>query len=387
MTPIDEQMMLRALELAERGRGRVEPNPVVGAVVTQGETVVGEGWHQAFGGPHAEVHALKAAGERARGATLYVTLEPCSHFGKTPPCTDAVIAAGISRVVAAMQDPFHQVSGSGFAKLRDAGIKVEVGLCENQAQRINAPFVKLNIVGIPFVIAKWAMTLDGKTATVSGASTYISGDASRAIVHQLRDRVDAVVIGIRTALADDPLLTCRLPNGRNPRRIIIDTHAQLPLTSKLVKTVADAPVWVACGKSAPADAVSALEDAGCRVILLPELRDGVDVEALAELLGTERLTNVLVEGGSTVLASFFEAKLVDRVVVFVAPKLLGGKDAPTPIGGRGLQLLEHAYTVADAKATPVGSDLMIEGDVVYSDADDAGGCKGCGSRHKDESPA
>ncbi len=366
MPGFDERMMLRALELAERGRGRVEPNPVVGAVVAKGETIVGEGWHQAYGGPHAEVNALSAAGDKAEGATLYVTLEPCCHVGKTPPCTDAIIGAGISRVVAAMQDPFHEVAGRGFEKLRERGIRVEVGLCERPAARVNAPFIKLTTRGLPFFIAKWAMTLDGKIASVTGDSTYISSEASRRIVHQWRDKADAVVIGLRTALADDPLLTSRIPGGRNPRRIIIDTRAELPIASKLVKTVAEAPVWVACGKSAPVEAVHALERAGCRVIPLRETRRRVDITALAELLGHERITNVLVEGGGAVHASFFEAKLVDRVMAFIAPKLIGGANAPTPLAGRGIRLVANAWTLSETKTTPVESDVMIEGDIVYT---------------------
>ena len=376
MSSFDERMMQQALELAERGRGRIEPNPVVGAVLAQGETVVGEGWHEVFGGPHAEVNAINAAGDRARGATLYATLEPCCHFGKTPPCVDAIVAAGIVRVVAAMQDPFHKVSGAGFARLRAAGVKVEVGLGEDEALRLNAPFVKLTLRGLPFIIAKWAMTLDGKTAAVTGDSRYISGEESRHVVHQMRDRVDAVVVGVRTAIADDPMLTCRIPNGRNPRRIIIDTQARLPLSSRLVRSVNDAPVWVACGASAPAASMHALTRAGCRVIQLPESHHrakgpehirGVEVAALAEVLGKELLTNVLVEGGGSVHASFFEAKLVDRVMVFIAPKLLGGEHAPTPIAGHGIRSLDQAWTLAGTAVTRTGEDVLIEGDVVYGD--------------------
>ncbi len=376
MTPFDEQMMRRALELAERGRGRVEPNPVVGAVVALGETIVGEGHHEFFGAPHAEVNALTAAGDRARGATLYVTLEPCCHHGKTPPCTDAIAAAGVSRVVAAMQDPFHAVSGGGFAALRSAGIKLEVGLCETQALRLNAPFVKLNLRGLPFFIAKWAMTLDGKIATVTGDSKWVSSDASRNLVQEMRNRADAVVVGVRTAVLDDPLLTCRLPGGRNPRRIIIDTQARLPLTSRLVRTVNEAPVWVACGPSAPEASLRALSRAGCRIIQLPEghhraegpeRRRGVSVAALAEILGRELITNVLVEGGAAVLASFFEAKLVDRVKAFIAPKLLGGEHAPGAIGGAGVRSMGQAWTLGEITVTRIAEDVLIEGDVQYTE--------------------
>src|SRR3954466_722160 len=224
--------MERALALAERGRGAVEPNPLVGAVVVRDGTCVGEGWHQRYGGPHAEVHALAAAAEAARGATLYVTLEPCCHFGKTPPCTDAVLAAGVRRVVASMADPFPRVAGGGLDRLRAAGLEVEVGLLEDEARRLNAPYLKRLTTGLPYVTAKWAMTLDGKTAVASGDSRWISGPRSRALVHELRGRMDAILVGIGTALADDPLLTARPPGPRVACRVVLDGAARLDLASR-----------------------------------------------------------------------------------------------------------------------------------------------------------
>ncbi|KPJ57646.1 MAG: hypothetical protein AMS16_01170 [Planctomycetes bacterium DG_58] len=369
MESFDERMMVRALALAERGLGRVEPNPAVGAVLTQGQEIVGEGCHQFFGAPHAEVNALRAAGERARGATMYVTLEPCCHYGKTPPCTDAIITAGIERVVVAMQDPFPEVAGSGLARLREAGLKVEVGLCERRAVKVNAPYLKLHQRGVPFFIAKWAMTLDGKIATAAGDSKWISCAQSREIVHQMRNRADAVMIGVRTAIRDDPLLTCRLPGGRNPRRIVLDTKARLPLDSKLVTTAGEAPLWVVCGESAPREKVDSLKDAGCRVLRIPELAGRVDVAVLARTLASfqEPLTNVLVEGGGQVLGSLFEARLVDRVMVFVAPKLLGGEQAPTAVGGPGVKFVVRAWAVTDVTVTHVGGDVLIEGEVSYAE--------------------
>jgi len=366
MSELDEQMMLRALALAERGLGRVEPNPAVGAVVTSGGEVVAEDYHRFFGGAHAESAALTTAGERARGGTLYVTLEPCCHHGKTPPCTDAIIRAGIGRVVVAMQDPFTEVAGRGLAQLRKAGIKVEVGLCEKQAMRLNAPYLKLNQRGLPWFTAKWAMTLDGKIATAAGDSQWISCEKSRQFVHQLRDRSDAVLIGVRTALKDDPLLTARLPGTRNPTRIVVDTRARLPHDSKLVASVKDAPLWVVCGQQAPRENLDALTKAGCRVIVLPQHDVGVDLLSLAELLGTERVTNVLVEGGGRILGSLFEAELIDHVMVFVAPKLLGGQHAPTPIAGAGVKFVAKAWTVSDFTVKPFDADVLIEGDVRYS---------------------
>src|ERR1043165_4425203 len=245
----DSSFMLRAIDLARRGQGHVEPNPMVGCVIVQGEEVVGEGWHKLFGSPHAEVHALNAAGERARGATMYVTLEPCCHQGKTPPCTDAIVAAGISRVVAAIEDSFPQVAGRGAAILREAGIAVEFGACAAEARRQNAPYLHLLRTGQPYVHAKWAMSLDGKIATRTGASRWISNKASQQRTHLLRGRMDAIIVGIGTALADDPLLTARPPGPRAPCRVVLDSRARLPLMSQLVRTAREVPTLVVATES------------------------------------------------------------------------------------------------------------------------------------------
>jgi len=244
MTDADGPWMRRALQLAEQGRGFVEPNPLVGAVVVRDGRAVGEGWHQRYGQAHAEVNALAAAGDAARGATLYVTLEPCCHHGKTPPCTDAVLRSGVRRVVAAMYDPFPQVAGHGADLLRAAGVVVEVGLGEAEARRLNAPYLKLLATGRPYVHAKWAMTLDGKIATRTGDSKWISNEASRHRVHALRGRMDAILVGIGTALADDPQLTARPPGPRTPARIVLDSHGRLPPTSLLAQTARTTPVLV-----------------------------------------------------------------------------------------------------------------------------------------------
>src|SRR5689334_21391981 len=266
--------MLRALELARRGQGFVEPNPMVGCVIVQGEEIVGEGWHQQFGGPHAEVHALTAAGDRAKGATMYVSLEPCCHHGKTPPCCDAVIAAGLKRVVVAMRDPFPQVAGGGLKRLATAGIDVELGLAEAEAQSLNAPYLKLLSTGRPWIIAKWAMTLDGKIATRSGYSKWISGDASRRVAHQLRGRVDAIMVGRKTAQLDDPLLTARFDDGKSATssparvatRIVLDSMAGLPSFSQLVRTASQYPTLIAAGPEAPEKELRRIAAAGCEVL-------------------------------------------------------------------------------------------------------------------------
>src|SRR5262245_3997728 len=283
MTSIEQHGMRRALELAERGRGYVEPNPLVGAVVVRDRHVVGEGWHERYGAAHAEVNALAAAGEAARGATLYLTLEPCCHQGKTPPCTEAILRAGVGRVVAAMRDPFPEVAGQGAARLQAAGVAVELGQGEPDARRLNAPYLKLLASGRPYVHAKWAMTLDGKIATRTGDSKWISNEASRRHVHELRGRMDAIVVGIGTVLADDPLLTARPPGPRTPARVVLDRRGRTPLTSNLARTARETPTWVVTSGEPSPD----LSTLGCEVLGFRE------VTALLDEMGRRRMTNIL----------------------------------------------------------------------------------------------
>lgn len=326
-TPFDEAAMRRALDLAGRGRGFVEPNPQVGAVVAHGSEILGEGWHERFGGPHAEVVALAAAGPRAHGATLYVTLEPCCHHGKTPPCTEAIHAAGIARVVVAAGDPFPEVAGRGLETLRSRGIAVESGLLAAEAERLTAPFRTLVTRQRPWVIAKWAMSLDGRLATAAGQDRWISSAVSRGLVHDLRSRIDAIAVGVGTALADDPSLTARpavAAGPRQPLRIVVDSNARLPLTGSLVRTAREVPVLVAAGPSAPEDRVAALEAAGCEVWRGAEREPAARVGSLLRELGRRRLTNLLVEGGATLLAGMFAAGQIDEAWAFVAPVIIGG---------------------------------------------------------------
>lgn len=352
--------MQRALALAERGRGAVEPNPLVGAVIVQEGVVVGEGWHQRYGEAHAEINALAQAGARARGATLYVTLEPCCHWGKTPPCTEAVIKAGIHRVVAAMRDPFPRVDGGGIAQLRSAGIAVEVGLGETEARRLNAPYLTLVLLHRPYVHAKWAMSLDGKIATADGDSKWISGPASRERVHRLRGRMDGILIGIGTALADDPLLTARPPGPRAATRIVLDSHGRLPLSSQLVQTAREIPVLLAVA-SAPADKMEGLRSAGIEVLIVPD-RDGrVDVVELLAELGRRRFTNLLVEGGGEVLGRFRDADLIDEVHVFIAPLLLGGSGAVSPIAGEGATRIAEGMRLQRWEVEVIAGDVLLHG--------------------------
>ncbi len=360
MTGTDRAWMGQALDLAERGRGHVEPNPLVGAVVVRDGRLVGAGWHQRYGQAHAEVHALAAAGEAARGATLYVTLEPCCHHGKTPPCTDAVLRAGVRRVVAAMSDPFPAVAGKGTALLRAAGVEVEVGLCEAEARRLNAPYLTLLAAGRPYVHAKWAMTLDGKIATRSGASRWISNEESRRRVHQLRGRMDAILVGIGTALADDPQLTARPPGPRSAVRVVLDSHGRLPPAGRLASSARQAPVLVATAAAAP-EKIEELRECGCEILALPGGDGRVDVAALLAEMGQRRCTNVLVEGGAGVLGSFRDAGAIDEVHVFIAPRLAGGKEALTPMAGRGVGQIAEALRLADWRFEDVAGDLYVRG--------------------------
>ena len=353
--------MRRALELAAEGEGSVEPNPMVGCVIAQGEEIVGEGWHRRFGGPHAEIEALAQAGRRAAGATLFVTLEPCCHQGKTPPCTQAILAAGVRRVVVAQRDPFPEVAGGGLAELEAAGVAVEVGLLEADARRLNAPYRKLVETGRPWIIAKWAMTLDGKIATHTGSSRWISGPKSREAVHQLRGRVDAIMVGRQTAELDDPQLTARPPGPRGPLRVVVDTRASLRSGSQLVRTAGEVPVLVAAGDQAPEADRRRLARAGCEVLLCPGETPAVRLEALLDELGRRRLTNVLVEGGGQLLGSLFDLGQIDEVHVFLAAKLVGGANAPSPLAGHGLAQMADAHRLDDVRIEQLGEDVHIRG--------------------------
>ena len=354
--------MRRALELARRGEGLVEPNPQVGAVVLAADgRIVGEGWHAHCGGPHAEVVALAAAGEAARGGTLLVTLEPCCHHGKTPPCTEAVIAAGVKRVVVGAGDPFPAVSGRGIARLREAGVEVVVGCLQAEAERVTAPFRRLVRDGRPWVIAKWAMSLDGRIAACGGDSRWISGEASRALVHALRGRMDAIMVGIGTALADDPLLTARPAGPRTALRIVVDSKARLPVASRLVQTARQTPVLVAVGPEAPADRLAALSAAGCEVWQASEGDHDARLAALLRHLGDRRLTNLLVEGGAGLLGGLFDSGALDEAWAFVAPKLVGGAGAPAAIAGRGIGRIGEAQRMLVEDVSRIGDDVLVRG--------------------------
>ena len=361
MSTSDLAWMNLALAEAERGRGAVEPNPMVGAVLVRAGRVVGLGHHARFGGPHAEVMALQNAAE-ARGATLYVTLEPCCHHGKTPPCTDAILQAGVAKVVAAIRDPFPRVDGGGLAILRSAGVPVDLGLQAGTAAELNAPYLKRVATGLPYITAKWAMTLDGKTAVASGESQWISSPGSRSLVHQLRGRMDAILVGIGTVLADDPQLTARPAGPRTAVRIVLDSKALLPLNSRLVQTAHEVSVLVAVSRQAPADRRHALEARGCEVVVFPGATR-VPIMALLAELGQRAMTNLLVEGGGRVLGSFLEAGQVDEVEAYIAPILEGGDHPHTPARGQGLLRMGDAARLQNVAYSEVDGDMRVRGTV------------------------
>ena len=361
-----ERFMRRALELAQRGRGLTSPNPMVGAVlVAPSGEVVGEGYHARAGEPHAEVEALRAAGPRSRGATLYVTLEPCSHHGRTGPCSRAVIDAGVARVVAAVGDPNPLVAGRGFAELRDAGIEVMTGVGARDAERQNRAFLTAMREHRPHVTLKAGMTLDGKIADLHGTSRWITGERARREAHRLRSESDAIVVGIGTVLRDDPELTVRLgqPWPREPLRVVLDTQARTPVGARLIRAGQASRALIAVGAEAPESRVRPLAAAGATVVAC-RTRDGrVDLGALLAELFAREARAVLVEGGGEVHGAFLDAGLVDRVAMFTAPLLIGGRGATPVVGGAGREL-KSAVRLGGFEVTPAGDDLLIEADVI-----------------------
>jgi diaminohydroxyphosphoribosylaminopyrimidine deaminase/5-amino-6-(5-phosphoribosylamino)uracil reductase len=361
----DELYMRRALDLARQGEGRTCPNPPVGAVIVSGENIVGSGFHPAAGQPHAEMFALREAGELARNATAYVTLEPCSHQGRTGPCADALVKAGIKRVVVGVQDPNPLVAGRGLALLKEHSITVQIGPCEHECRRLIAPFARHVATGTPFVTMKSAVTLDGKTATSLGESRWISNEQSRLAVHQLRNRVDGIMVGVGTVLRDNPRLTTRIEGtGRDPLRIVVDSTLRTPLQAAVVTTDSTARTLIATTPQASKEKIRELEKAGVEILICNEREgSGVDLHDLLRQLGQYPLQHLLLEGGAILNQSFLNAGLVDRVMVFVAPLLLGGSDGKGMFSGYGPQFLSGAVQLAELRVTEVAGDLLIEGEV------------------------
>lgn len=367
----DEQFMAEAIRLAARARGRTRPNPMVGAVVVKDGRVVGRGFHKRAGGPHAEVFALDEAGSKARGATLYVNLEPCSFHGRTPPCAPRVAGSGVARVVIAMEDPHPRVSGRGIAILEEQGIEVVCGVLTERAARLNEVFVKYVTTGFPFVTLKSACTLDGKIATASGESQWISCEASRRRSHRMRGEMDGILVGIGTVLADDPRLTARWGRApRQPRRIVIDRKLRTPTGARILEANEAGPTIVATLTGADLGKVEALERKGAEVLPFPPTPDGgLDFPELLRELGKREVTSLLIEGGAGVAAAILESGVVDKVLFFIAPIIVGGNRAPGPVGGEGIASLAEAVTLERMGVRRSGEDLMIEAYVTAAGED------------------
>lgn len=352
--------MRQALNLAVRARGRTSPNPMVGAVVYRGEELVGKGYHKGAGLPHAEVEALREAGDKARDATLYVTLEPCNHHGRTPPCCDAVLESGIRRVVVGMRDPNPSVTGGGLERLAGAGLDVSSGVLENDCLRANEAFATMMQEGRPFVILKSALTLDGKTATSDGDSKWITNEQSRRFVHKLRGWTDAIMVGVETALHDDPQLTCRVKGGRDPIRVIVDSSLRLSPEARMLHGGSKAPTWIAALESASAERAGKLERAGAEVLRLPEDNGRVAVEPLLKALAARNVMSVLLEGGMTLNTSFMKAGLVDKAYLFYAPKIMGGLGSRSIADDLGVRSMSDCLLFGNVRTRRFGDDVMVE---------------------------
>jgi diaminohydroxyphosphoribosylaminopyrimidine deaminase/5-amino-6-(5-phosphoribosylamino)uracil reductase len=365
VTDADRHMMARALELASRGEGRTAPNPPVGAVIVRDGSVAGEGFHAKAGGPHAEVAALREAGERARGATIFVTLEPCAHHGRTPPCTEALIEAGIARVVIGCSDPNPRVEGGGARVLEAAGLDVSVGLEEALCRRLISPFAHHVTTGLPFTTLKSAVTLDGKTATSTGRSQWISGEAALQETHSLRNRVDAIMVGVGTVIEDDPKLTTRgVQGGRDPLRVVVDSRLRTPPEAAILHLESPAPTLVATTDRASTESITAIEREGVEVLVLGRDAEGrVDLGTLWKALGNRDILHLLLEGGATLAQAALEAQLIQRMRVVIAPKMLGGNDGFSIFRGQGVQDLEDAVRLRDLRARNCGGDIIIEGEL------------------------
>jgi len=356
----DEIWMRRVLRLAEKGRGRTSPNPMVGAVLVKDGKIVGEGYHAKAGEAHAEMIALNRAGREAREATLYINLEPCVHFGKTPPCAPAVIEGGVKKAVIGMEDPNPLVSGRGVESLKQAGIDVAVGILEEECRRLNEAFCKYILKKEPFIILKVAATLDGKIATRDGESKWISNEPSRRLVHRLRDQVDGLLVGIGTILKDDPQLTARLKGGRNPHRIVLDSRLRIPEKARVIETFPSLTI-LATTEQAPKDKLERLEKKGVRVLIFGSKEGRVDLKSCLSKLGEMGMMTLMVEGGSGINGSFLDEGLADKVLLFFSPKLMGDTQAIGMFGGRGAVHLSEANSLKDLRLKKIGTDILLEG--------------------------
>lgn len=364
----EEQFMKRAIELAKQGAGWTAPNPLVGAVVVKNGRVIGEGYHRKYGELHAERNALAACSEDPAGATLYVTLEPCCHYGKTPPCTEIIIEKKIAKVVIGSRDPNPKVAGKGARILREHGIEVVEDYMREACDALNPVFFHYITTKTPYVVLKFAMTLDGKIATRTGASKWITGEAAREHVHRLRGRYAGILAGIGTVLADDPMLNCRIEGAHQPLRIILDSHLRIPMGSRLVRSAKEYPLLIVCNESnrdreEGASRIKKLEEAGAKVWTLPEKNGHPDLNVLMKRLGEEKIDSVLIEGGGTVNEAALKAHIVHHVYAYIAPKIFGGEDAKTPVEGSGIRLPQECANLRLAKITVLLNDMLLEYDV------------------------
>lgn len=359
----DIRYMKRALELAEKGAGSTNPNPLVGAVIVKGDRIIGEGRHERYGGAHAEVNAIRSASGSVEGAVIYVNLEPCCHFGKTPPCTELLIRERVKRVVIGTPDPNPLVAGKGIQRLKEAGVEVTVGVLERECQKLNEVFFHYIQLRRPFVVLKAAMSLDGKIATPSGESKWITGDAARNDVQLLRNRYSAIMAGVGTVITDDPELTCRLEGSRNPLRIILDSSLRIPIGSKVMTGRQDSHsgnnTMIACTESAPPDKAAHLRDLGTELVYCRSRNGCVDLADLMEKLGVRGVDSILLEGGAAVNDSAFAQGIVDKLILYIAPKIIGGEGSKTAVGGRGIGRLDQAHHLCIDSVERIGEDLKI----------------------------
>lgn len=357
---IDERYMRRAMRLARRGQGLTSPNPAVGAVIVKGGRVIATGYHKRCGLPHAEVNALRRAGKAAKGATLYVTMEPCNHFGRTPPCTDAIVESGIRRVVIAAPDPNPVTDGGGIRALKRRGVKVTVGIMKEEARLINRPFEKHIKTKMPYVTLKIAESLDGKIATKTGDSRWITDTDSRVYVHKLRSRADAVMVGVNTVIKDDPLLLPGAAGLKLPCRIVVDSSLKTPPGARIFSRVKESPVILAASRKASAGRIAKFRKIGAHVIVVRLKEDRIDLKELLRRLGDMGITDILAEGGSELGASLIEERLVDRLLFFIAPKIIGGRAAVPSIGGRGAAGMKSAVSLRDIRLKRFSKDILID---------------------------
>lgn len=360
---MDEEYMKRALELAKKGEGYTSPNPLVGAVIVKDGRIIGEGYHERYGSNHAEVNAFLHATEDVYGATMYVSLEPCSHYGKTPPCANKIVEKGIKKVVIAHKDPNPAVSGRGIKILQENGIEVVTGILEEESKKLNEIFLKYITTKIPFCILKSAMTLDGKIATKTGDSKWVTNEESRKYVHQLRHKVSAIMVGIGTVLQDNPCLTTRLEDiqGKDSIRIILDTQGRIPLEANILNVKSSVRTIIATTTLAPVEKRNNLKELGADVLITPVKQDKVDLNSLMKTLGEKGVDSVLIEGGSEINFSAIEAGIVDKVNMFIAPKIIGGNTAKTPVGGAGFEFMKDAIKLNSINIKRFGNDIMLEG--------------------------